>query len=51
LDLTNKAGGAIIPVQTGRAPAGSKLWARCMCPGLDTATVDFYIGIHEYEGV
>jgi hypothetical protein len=51
LDLTNKAGGAIIPVQTGRAPAGSKLWARCMCPGQNTATVDFYIGIHEYEGV
>jgi hypothetical protein len=41
---------AIIPVQTGRAPAGSKLWARCMCPGQDTATLDFYIGIHEYEG-
>ena len=49
LDLTNKAGGAIIPVQTGRAPVGSKLWARCMCPAFDTGTVDFYIGIHEYE--
>lgn len=41
---------AIIPVQTGRAPAGSKLWARCMCPGQNTATMDFYVGIHEYEG-
>ena len=41
---------AIIPVQTGRAPAGSKVWARCMCPGENTSTVDFYIGIHEYEG-
>lgn len=41
---------AIIPVQTGRAPAGSKLWARCMCPGQSTATLDFYVGIHEYEG-
>ena len=40
----------IIPVQTGRAPAGSKLWARCMCPGQDTGTIDFYFGIHEYEG-
>ena len=50
LDLTDKAGGAIIPVQTGRAPAGSKLWARCMCPGQNTATIDFLIGIHEYEG-
>lgn len=50
LDMTNKAGGEIIPVQTGRAPAGSKLWARCMCPAFDTGTMDFYIGIHEYEG-
>jgi hypothetical protein len=41
---------SIIPVQTGRAPAGAKLWARCMCPGQNTATLDFYIGIHEYEG-
>jgi len=42
---------AIIPVQTGRAPAGSKLWFRCMCPGENTAWMQFYIGIHEYEGV
>ena len=41
---------AIIEVQTGRAPAGSKVWARCMCPGQNTATLDFYIGLHEYEG-
>lgn len=40
----------IIPVQTGRAPAGSKLWIRCMCPGQDTGTFDFYFGVHEYEG-
>ena len=40
----------IIPVQTGRAPVGSKLWVRCMCPGQDTGTMDFYFGIHEYEG-
>lgn len=50
LDLTSKAGGEIIPVQTGRAPVGSLLWARCMCPGQDTGTLDFYIGIHEYQG-
>ena len=40
----------IITVQSGRAPAGSKLWGRCMCPGQDTATIDLYFGIHEYEG-
>lgn len=41
---------AIIPVQTGRAPAGSLLWARCFARTEDTAWLDFYIGIHEYEG-
>ena len=40
----------IIPVQTGRAPSGSLLWARCMVPGANTAWMDFYFGIHEYEG-
>lgn len=39
-----------IKVQVGRAPAGSKVWARCKCPGQDTATLDFYFGLHEYEG-
>lgn len=41
---------SITKVQTGRAPAGSKVWARCMCPGQNTATLDFFIGIHEYKG-
>jgi hypothetical protein len=50
LDLTDRGGGAIVNVQTGRAPAGSKLWARCMCPGQNTGTLDFLMGIHEYEG-
>jgi hypothetical protein len=40
----------IIEVQTGRAPAGSLLWARCKIPGTNTGTFDFYFGIHEYEG-
>ena len=40
----------ILEVQTGRAPAGSLVWARCMCPGQNTATMDFYVGLHEYEG-
>lgn len=50
LDLTSKAGGTIIPVHTGRAPAGSLVWARCMAPGNNTGTLDFFIGIHEYAG-
>jgi len=40
----------IMDVQSGRAPAGSKLWARCKSPGQNTARLDFYLGIHEYEG-
>lgn len=40
----------IIHLQTGRAPAGSILWARCACPGQNTGWIDFYFGIHEYEG-
>jgi hypothetical protein len=40
----------IIDVHTGRAPAGSKLWARCLSVGDNTGTFDFYLGIHEYEG-
>ena len=50
LDLTDKAGGSIISLQTGRAPAGSLIWARCMTPAFDTGTIDFYLGIHEYVG-
>lgn len=37
-------------LQTGRAPAESSIWARCLAQGRDTATINFYIGIHEYEG-
>ena len=40
----------IVIMQTGRAPVNSLLWARCICPGQATATLDFYFGIHEFEG-
>jgi hypothetical protein len=41
---------SVTKVQTGRAPAGSLLWARCLAIGKNTATIDFYLGIHEYAG-
>ena len=44
-----KAAG-ITKIQTGRAPSGSKLWARALCVGENTAEIKFYCGIHEYEG-
>jgi hypothetical protein len=33
-----------------RLAAGTLLWARCVCPDQNTASMSFYIGIHEYEG-
>ena len=44
-----KAAG-ITGIQTGRAPVGSLLWARTLCVGENTATIDFYLGIHGYNG-
>jgi hypothetical protein len=41
---------APIPIGFRRQAVTTKLWARCKCPGQNTATLDFYIGIHEYEG-
>jgi len=35
-------------VQTDRHSVRTKLWARCFCPGQNTGTLDFYIGLHEY---
>lgn len=46
---TNKYSG-ILKIQTGRAPAGSLLWARCLALTSNTGTMDFYMGIHEYVG-
>jgi len=47
---TNTKDSGIIKIQTGRAPVGSKLWVRCIVPGTDTGWMDFYVGIHEYQG-
>ena len=49
-DSVGQKAAGIIKVQTGRAPVGSKLWARTLCVGENTATIDFYFGIHEYQG-
>ena len=37
-------------MQSRRADTGTKVWARCLCPGQDTGTLEFYVAIHEYEG-
>ena len=40
----------VLIVQTGRAPVGSLIWARCWSVGDNTGTIDFFLGLHEYEG-
>ena len=48
------AGGVVdsgpMDVKSKRIAVGTKAWVRCICPGQNTATLDFMIGIHEYEG-
>jgi len=39
-----------IDIQTRRYPAGTKFWIRVLSVGNATGTVDFFIGLHEYEG-
>lgn len=40
----------VFELHTGKAPAGSLLWARCLCYGNNTGTLSFYFGIQEYPG-
>lgn len=36
-------------IQTARAPAGDQLWGRTFSPGNASGTIDFYLGMHEYD--
>ena len=40
----------IVDFQTRRITAGVAAWARCWVSGANTSTIDFLIGLHEYEG-
>ena len=46
--LSNQIDAGPIMVQSERVPVGTKIWARCMCPGQDTGTINLFPGIHEY---
>ena len=37
-------------IQMRRVAAGTNIWARSFAPGKSTSTIDFWIGLHEYEG-
>lgn len=39
-----------IPVMCHRHDVGTKVWLRILVPGQNTGTMDFYHGLHEYEG-
>ena len=39
-----------IDVMCKKIAAGTKVWARCVCPAANTATFDFYLGLREYPG-
>lgn len=41
---------APIEFMARRFTAGDTLWARCMAIGENTMTLDFYFGLHEYDG-
>ena len=47
---SNQIDSGPVTVQSKRHSAGTFVWARCKCPGENTATLDFYVGLHEYEG-
>ncbi len=38
-----------IQIQNKRVDVGTKVWVRLMCPGQNTATLNLYPGIHEYD--
>lgn len=47
---SNQVDSGPVIIQDRRKDVGTKAWARCKCPGQNTATLDFYLGLHEYEG-
>ncbi len=50
LTPTNQAADSAISFMMPRIPAGSKVWARCMAIGVNTMTINFYVGLHGYLG-
>lgn len=46
----NQAQEVPVTLITERKAAGTKAWLRCWIIGQNTGTMDFFIGLHEYEG-
>ena len=47
-DKANKFGGAPFDIQTPRIAVGTKVWIQAR-NATDNATVDFFVGLHEYN--
>jgi len=41
---------AEVPINCRRQSAGTLAWARCLALGTNTGTMNFYFGLHTYEG-
>lgn len=41
--------GYTLHIKSKRVTAGTKVWMRCVAVGINTATLDFIIGLHEYD--
>ena len=50
MTATGAAAEGPVELKMGRIDVGTKVWARAMAPGVDTLEIDFYFGIHEYDG-
>jgi len=48
--VSNVVDSGPVDVNARRVAAGTKAWARCICNGQNTATLNFIFGLHEYEG-
>jgi hypothetical protein len=40
----------IVNIHARREDVGTKTWVRHLTVGQNTSTMDFFIGLHEYEG-
>ena len=50
ISATNNNDSGISDIMSSRVDVGEKIWARCRCIGQSAKTINFYFGLHEYEG-
>ncbi len=48
--ISNQVDSGPVQIMMNRADIDTLLWARTWCRDQNTATIDFYLGIHEYIG-